>query len=50
MSQEVSETTKKVQELENIKLAKNRIKVHIRWKVKSNAMMKELDYDPNTKK
>jgi hypothetical protein len=50
MQQEVSETTKKVQELENIKLVKNRIKVHIRWKVKSNAMMKELDHDPNTKK
>jgi hypothetical protein len=42
MQQEVGELLKLVDELESVKVIGKRIRAHIRWKDKGNAMAKEL--------
>lgn len=42
MQQEVGELLKLVDELESVKVIGKRIRAHIRWKDKGNAMTKEL--------
>ncbi len=42
MQQEVGERLKLVDELESVKVIGERIRAHIRWKDKGNAMTKEF--------